>query len=419
MEIFRYFVPTGRPGLEMGIGREATSPRHVSPLPLFAVLRCSRRARGCPPPPSSFHRPSLRAPPMGLLSNVFGSSMLFQSGAPIPLWGAAPPGALIRVSASGGANATATATADSRGFWRAELPARPASPSPFSILITSSAGANATLSDVVVGALFVCGGQSNLSGATTPLKYLFNATESAAEAALMPFVRIFAVGEQAVVGLLPPQAQLGFAPVQPWVRANSTNVATFSGACWMAAKAAAQRLGPNQPLGFIESAWSGTCIQGWLPSDALASCGSVPKAQGWQTNSTLFNQLVAPFANVVVGGGGLQVSGFIYYQGESNAIFWEPGYYACGLAALLSSWRAAFSSPMAWWGVVQVAPWSGFNTVAAAAADVRAAELAVTRGDAHSTLATAIDLGDIDAPLSSIHPRASHTPPTSQPLEKR
>lgn len=39
--------------------------------------------------------------------------------------------------------------------------------------------------------------------------------------------------------------------------------------------------------------------------------------------------------------------------GESNAIYFKSGYYECALAALLASWRAAFNSPAAWFGVMQ------------------------------------------------------------------
>lgn len=331
--------------------------------------------------------------------------MVFQQGQPINLWGFVPSGVHVTVTLQP-LGTRASAVGDASGRWSATLPAIFAPGGPYTI--TASAGGNTTsLLDVLLGTVLLCGGQSNLSGATTPVSYSFNATNTTLEASSFPWVRIFTVGEQATQGLLPPQAQLGYAPRQPWAVASSANVAGFSGACWMTAKVLARTLGAAQPLGLIESAWSGTCIQAWLPAGALASCGAVPPAQGWQTNSTLYNQMVAPFAGL--GGGGLAVAGFIYYQGESNAIYYQPGYYECALAALFSSWRAAFRNPAAWFGVVQIAPWTGFGTLAFQAAGVRAAEQAVTLADAHATLATAIDLGDVGAPQGSIHPRQKQT----------
>jgi hypothetical protein len=183
-------------------------------------------------------------------------------------------------------------------------------------------------------------------------------------------------------------------------------------------------------LGLIETAWSGTCIQAWLDPRALEQCGPAPRAQPpMSTNSTLFDQLVAPFD-------GFTAAGVVWYQGaeacrasapacacaaqlsltsspppppphpgESNAIFDQPPYYACALPALLASWRSFWRSPDAWFGVVQIAPWSGAASGSEPTAGVRDAQRAVVLADARATLATAVDLGDAGAPKTSIHPR--------------
>ena len=161
---------------------------------------------------------------------------------------------------------------------------------------------------------------------------------------------------------------------------------------------------PPPPLLPPQAAWSGTCIQGWLPGAALASCGAnPPPSQGGRGNSTLYNQLVAPFT--AGGAGGFTVAGFLWGQGESNAIYFREGYYACGLGALLASWRAACNSPAAWWGVMQLAPWSGFSTSTLAASTVREEQAGVVFADSRATLATEVDLGDPASPLSDIHNR--------------
>jgi hypothetical protein len=322
--------------------------------------------------------------------------MVFQEGAPIVLWGFVAPGTLVRVSMTNGH--AGSATGDSSGQWRVSLPAASASSQAFNISVQAG-GAAATLTNVLVGTVLIVSGQSNLSGATTPLSFCFNASASAAEADSMPQVRLFSVGERATQGLLPEQAQLGYDPVLPWSVASSAAALQFSCLGWMTAKAMAQQLGPEQPLGFIESAWSGTCIQGWLPAAALAACGPVPQAQGWQTNSTLYNQMLAPFAQ------GMSVAGFVWMQGESNAIFFQEGYYDCALPALMASWRAAFHAPEGWWGEAQLAPWAGYSTTPAAASSIRAAQSSVALRDPHATLAASIDLGDSSSPKTSIHNR--------------
>jgi len=54
---------------------------------------------------------------------------------------------------------------------------------------------------------------------------------------------------------------------------------------------------------------------------------------------------------------------------------------------------------------VQIAPWGGFGTQAFQAAGVRSDEQLAALADAHATLATAADLGDLSPPMGSIHPR--------------
>ena len=201
------------------------------------------------------HAPSAHATrpstsPRGLLANVFGSSMVFQSGAPLVLWGFVTPGATVHVSF--GSNLTGTGVGDASGLWRASLPALgPSGPYTVNVWVDGSPATNATLTDVHVGTVLLCSGQSNTSGATTPTAFCFNATASEAEAAEFPQLRLFAVGEQAADGWLPPLQQLGFPPHIPWSLANAS-AARFSGMCYMAAKVLARQLGPGHPLGVIE-----------------------------------------------------------------------------------------------------------------------------------------------------------------------
>ena len=270
--------------------------------------------------------PGLAPPALGLLSNVFGDHMVLQAGQPIAVWGFAPPRTAVTVTFTCGAGALNTTVASAAGQWRLTLPPCAAGPTPYT-LTASTPAASVTLTDVLVGSVFFLSGQSNLSGATTSLAYVFNASASEAEAGGFPQVRLLQVGERATQGLLPPQAQLGYDPALPWSVASAGTAAVFSGVGYMFGKVLARELGAGHPIGLVESAWSGTCIQAWLPAAALAQCGAVPPAQGWQTNSTLYNQMVAPFA-------GMAVAGVVWVrlQGVAGcrATFFSPS--ACPLA---------------------------------------------------------------------------------------
>src|SRR5471032_3357650 len=88
------------------------------------------------------------------LPAIFGDHMVLQQEAKLPVWGWADPGEKIIVT-FGAAKAETTAGAD--GKWRADLPAVPAGTPPGTLVV---AGKNTiTLSDVLVGEVWLCSGQ--------------------------------------------------------------------------------------------------------------------------------------------------------------------------------------------------------------------------------------------------------------------
>lgn len=84
----------------------------------------------------------------------------------------------------------------------------------------------------------------------------------------------------------------------------------------------------------------------------------------------------------------------------------QAAYYDCALPGLITSWRAAFRSPGAWFGVAQLAPWASSPAAEnEMTAELRASQLKVALALPNVTTATAVDGGDWDAPKGSIHPR--------------
>ncbi|MEM7231109.1 MAG: hypothetical protein AAF517_02975, partial [Planctomycetota bacterium] len=92
------------------------------------------------------------------LAKTFGDHMVLQRDQEISIWGWADAGKRVEVE-FGGSNASATANGD--GAWRAKLPAQAAN-SNGQRLIVSSGEVNVVLDDVLVGEVWVCGGQSNM-----------------------------------------------------------------------------------------------------------------------------------------------------------------------------------------------------------------------------------------------------------------
>jgi hypothetical protein len=251
--------------------------------------------------------PAPPPPPPSLLSNVFGSAMVLQRGAPARLWGFTTPGASVVVAASDAAANVTSPPADANGRWEVELPPRPAG-SGVNITCFGPNGTMTTITNVAFGDVYWCSGQSNLSGGNTPVNYAFNGTHEANASSAFPWLRVMAA--QMVGGSAVPLPELAAAPRIPWSVAGPASVGRFSATCYFAGKALAETLGPAVPIGLIESAWGGTSIQPWLPPAAVPVCGDPPAFPGgWpQKTSCLWNSQTVPFS-------GMRVSGIIWYQG--------------------------------------------------------------------------------------------------------
>lgn len=362
--------------------------------------------------------------PPPLLSNVFGNGMVFQSDLPFALFGytlltndIVNVTILNNVSVPIATQQSLPSNGTDNNHWIVNF--SPLSKGgPYTVNVISSTN-NVTLTDVWIGTLILCSGQSNLSGGNTPVSYIFNASQELAEANNFSNIRIFQVGTYASNGSSVPLEILSYPPRIPWSIATNVSVHDFSATCWLMGKNLALNVLASSTaapmIGLIESAWGGTSIQPWLSNEAIEYCNTalnltIPPASypgGWPIYpSTLYNAMIAPFL-------GLSFSGFVWYQGESNALNAESWYYNCALPTLFNDWGKKFNNPNAWTGVVQLAPWVSDPSDNQMVSDLRRSEFYSMIGLPNVTIVTAIDTGDYAAPIGSIHPR------DKQPVGKR
>src|SRR5438045_7994695 len=99
--------------------------------------------------------PAAAAP---LLHPMFADRAVLQRDQPIRIYGQAPAGSDIRVQLG---MAGTTAHAGANGQWSATLPAMPAG-GPYDLQVSSGAQ-NQQVSDILVGDVFLCTGQSNMA----------------------------------------------------------------------------------------------------------------------------------------------------------------------------------------------------------------------------------------------------------------
>lgn len=197
------------------------------------------------------------------LAGVFADHMVLQRDVPVPVWGSAAPGEKIALSI---ADSKAEATAGEDGKWMARLPALKAG-GPFELIV---AGKNTvTLTDVLVGEVWVCGGQSNME---LKLERAAGAPEAIA-AAKDPLLRQFRVK--------------GNIPSQPakdvrgeWQTASPETVKAWSATGYFFGRELRDKL--NVPVALIHNAVSWTPAEAWTSRETLEADPALkPIVQRW------------------------------------------------------------------------------------------------------------------------------------------
>ena len=101
--------------------------------------------------------------PAAALSNPvldagFGDNMVLQSGAPLTLSGRAKPATTVTLQLD---NRATTTESDANGAFLVILPAQSNSGAPHTLTISDSSGST-TYRNILIGNVFLCGGQSNM-----------------------------------------------------------------------------------------------------------------------------------------------------------------------------------------------------------------------------------------------------------------
>ena len=186
-------------------------------------------------------------------AGIFGDHAVLQRGQPISVWGKAPAAATVTVKLGG---ATAQTKADGSGKWRTELPAMPAG-GPH-VLSVSTDGGSSTLNDIMVGDVFLCGGQSNMELA---MAYATNAQMDVTYSA-NPNIRFANVAQHSSVVRMDD-----FRTAPQWQVAGPQTTGKASAACYYMARALHRQY--NVPVGFVNASWGGSNIQSWISGPSM------------------------------------------------------------------------------------------------------------------------------------------------------
>jgi sialate O-acetylesterase len=201
------------------------------------------------------------------VSNVFQTNMVLQRDKPIFIWGWAEPGETVTVTFAG---RTAKATAGKDRAWKAELPALPASTTPQTMTVQGKEK-TVTLENILMGDVWVLGGQSNMEH---PIGSVEDGGLEIASANY-PNIRILSVpqGElQEPVAAFPRLQEWGsfFGRHDRkgyWDVCSPKTVRDLSAIGYAFTRRVHQAA--NIPIGVIDLSRGGTTLESWTPLDVL------------------------------------------------------------------------------------------------------------------------------------------------------
>jgi len=306
------------------------------------------------------------------LASPFSDHMVLQRGMAVPVWGTATNGETVTVTFRG---QTKTFVTGSDGKWLIRLDST-SEGGPFSLV---AKGANTiTVSDVMVGEVWVGGGQSNMEAVTS---FFAGPNLDTVQTANYPNLRL-----------------MSFAKTKQWQACTPTVALNFSATGFYFGRDLYKAL--NVPVGIIINAIGGTDIESWLDP---ASVSADPLLAGDTSAGNLFRQWVVPLAPFAL-------RGVIWYQGENNATFSYPThptrtatYYGPRFKFLIPGWRSTWGQgnfpfyfvQLANDNAAQTAP--GANSALATVREAQRLGLSVT----NTEMVVTIDIGD----ATNVHPK--------------
>ena len=193
-------------------------------------------------------------PALPLLSPMFGDNMVLQRGKPVRFWGWARPGENVRVELNGH---TARAVTGSDGRWETELAAPPTG-GPYSVKVSGDTQ-TVMLHEVLVGDVWLCGGQSNME---LGLSRAQNGAEEI-KAANHPEIRFYTVKQH--VAYSPAAVAEGTWKICTPETAGENG--GFSAAAYFFGRKLQEEL--HVPIGLIQDCWGGTPVESWMSPESL------------------------------------------------------------------------------------------------------------------------------------------------------
>lgn len=316
------------------------------------------------------------------LHGLFSDHAVLQRGIKLPIWGTTDKPDDVTVSLAG---QTAKAT-PAGGKWRVDL--QPLVAGGPHVLAVSQGDAKLERQNVLVGDVWLCGGQSNMQWSFDHLR-----AEDFIAQAKHDQIRLFEVPRRGA-----PQPETD--TPGPWRAVSPETIRHFSAVGYFFGQdvQAMQKV----PIGLINSNIGGTTAERWASKESIEGNPTLKDMSKPQGAFDLYNAMIAPLAPY-------GIRGAIWYQGESNAD--RAVQYRTLLPVMVKCWRDTFGQGDFPFLIVQLAPFMDPSPEPqdSAWAELRDAQLFTAQSVPNVGLAVITDLGD----AKNIHP------PQKQPVGHR
>lgn len=278
------------------------------------------------------------------LPRMFSDGMVMQQQTEANIWGTAEKNHTVKITTSWNRK-TYTAKADGSGQWKAKISTCEAG-GPYTI--TLSDGETTTISDILMGEVWICSGQSNME---MPMKGYKNQPIDGGVSDILHSkdnqLRLFTVKRNAQ--LAPATDVMG-----EWAAATPASVREFSATAYYFGREMRRTL--ECPVGLIATSWGGAACEAWMAADWLKA---FPKAKLPKTDAdvkatkqrcptALYNGMLRPLV-------GYTMKGVIWYQGEDNIPRYET--YAAMQTTMIEGWRKEWNQGDFPFYYCQIAPY--------------------------------------------------------------
>lgn len=318
------------------------------------------------------------------LPGLIGDNMMLQQQTDARLWGWAKPGSTVKVTTDWN-NKEYSVKTDSKGKWILKVATPAASYTPTSLSISGD-GTTIDIKNVLIGEVWFASGQSNMQmtlmgGGGSPV-------DGSMDAIAMSGRYNKAIRFSTIPTLLSATPQDSI-PCD-WKECNSDNSPWFSAIAYFFATKLNDML--DVPVGIVSCSYGGSPVEGWMPESILKEYPKVDLSlaakEGVEPNDqpmAMYNAMLYPVA-------GYTVKGFIWNQGETNALRRTQGIYPEYLSRMVAHWRQLWGDDTLPFYTVEIPPFEYDGPEKIMGALQREAQLKAVDLIPHSDIVSSLDL---------------------------